>query len=389
MSISVAIVIPVYRESSYIENTLRSIEKSVQFSLEKNWIPQVVVVVNNPTSVSNAFRNDNRLLIQNLKDIRTQFTYPIDILDYIEPGLANGVGEARKIGMNYAVAKHLKNPEDLIVSLDADCNVDLNYISTLFNLTFQGSGFTLYFEHSLEDEAMVYYELYLRYLRWGQSLAKSPFSFYSVGSCLGTSVKFYEKSGGMVAKSATEDFHFLNKLRKHGPILYVTDTTIRPSERLSQRVTLGTGYFLTEAKTGFDKAFVKLLIPMPEHFEKLKKTLEIIYAFDGSNPMSTLFENMNIGDVYRDLHQRNVIQKIHQIFETTTQPKIYKERLMEILDGLETLRILRNMWKQEAKNTKEGFVSWCNQLWKTNESNPAELLRTVRQREKATSSLSI
>ncbi|MEZ4846199.1 MAG: hypothetical protein R2877_04400 [Bdellovibrionota bacterium] len=44
-----------------------------------------------------------------------------------------------------------------------------------------------------DSPAITYYELYLRYLRWCHYRAASPFSHYSVGSSLGTTVQTYQK----------------------------------------------------------------------------------------------------------------------------------------------------------------------------------------------------
>jgi|JI10StandDraft_1071094.scaffolds.fasta_scaffold50951_2 hypothetical protein len=383
MSISVAIVIPAYREATYIEKTLVSIEKSVQYSIEKNWIPRVIVVVNNPTGVSDSFRRENQLLIQSLMDLRSTLSFPLDVLDYTDPGIKNGVGEARKIGMNYAIAKYLNDPKDLIVSLDADCTVELNYVSALFQIHLKGSAFTLYFEHALDSESIIFYELYIRYLRWGHIKANSPFAHYSVGSSLGTNVENYTKIGGMTPRSATEDFHFLNKLRRQGPIQYNTSTTVKPSSRQSERVTLGTGYFLTKSKTDFEQAFSKLMLPHPADFEKLKSAISILENFDGTSSLNDLFQKNDLSDVYQDLHKNGVIEKIYKIFETTTQVKIYQNRIMEVFDGLETLRTLRSMWiKNNNHITKEMFMDWCNQLWETTISSPKEMLLHVRKLEK-------
>lgn len=348
-----------------------------------NWIPHVIVVVNNPTSISEAFRKENQLLIQYLLDIKQQLSYPLDVLDYTTPGLQNGVGEARKIGMSYAITKYLKHPDDLIVSLDADCTVDLNYIATIYQMDLKDAAFTFYFQHLLDTSAITYYELYLRYLRWCHLRAASPFSHYSVGSSLGTTVRTYQKCGGMMPKSATEDFHFLNKVRKVGKIRYITSTTVRPSSRISQRVTLGTGYFLTDAKLGFEKAFEKLMIPHPEDSKKLGKTISIFHNFDGSISMSEQFRQENIEDIYQDLNSRGVIEKIHGIFESTTQKATYQHRILEVFDGLETLRTFRNLWTKRAeKITSEKFLEWANELWQTSATSAKELLEDIREMEK-------
>ena len=376
-------MIPAYREASYIEKTLHSIEKSVQYSIEKNWIPHVIVVVNNPTNISEAFRKENQLLIQYLLDIKQQLSYPLDVLDYTSPGIQNGVGEARKIGMSFAIGKYLKHPSDLIVSLDADCLVELNYIATLFQIDLKEGGFTFYFEHLLDTPAIAHYELYLRYLRWCHFRAASPFSHYSVGSCLGTNVRTYQKCGGMMPKSATEDFHFLNKVRKIGKIDYITQTTVRPSSRISQRVTLGTGYFLTDAKAGLEKAFEKLMIPHPSDAQKLSKTISIFHNFDGTASMSDQFKAEDIEELYQDLNSRGIVEKVHAIFESTNSKVTYQHRVLEAFDGLETLRTLRNLWiKRNEPMTIEKFLSWANELWQTSAKSAEELLKMVREMEK-------
>lgn len=382
MSISVAIVIPVYREGSYIEKTLDSIEKSVQYSLAKYWIPKVVLVINNPIHISDSFRSENQKLIPYLEDFKKDLSYPIDILDYTNPGLQNGVGEARKVGMSYAIAKYLHDPEDRIVSLDADCRVSTNYISTLFGHSFKGAGFTLYFEHELDSEPIIYYELYLRYLRHGLSVAESRFDHYAVGSSLGTSVKHYQKVGGMVVKSATEDFHFMNKLRKIGKIEYWTNATITPSSRVSERVTLGTGYFLHQVKSGFDRAFEKLMVPSPKNFETLKKILHLFYTYNEEISLRDEFEKIEQKELYEDLHRRKVIEKVHSIYESTTTPENFTMRLQEIIDGLETHRILRFLTLKNPKITPDLFLSYANEIWDKNLTTAEQLLLHVRKIEK-------
>lgn len=322
-------------------------------------------------------------MLRLLEDIKGQFSYSLDILDYTNPGLQNGVGEARKIGMGFAISKYLKQPNDLIVSLDADCLVDLNYIATLFQTGIKDGGVTFYFEHLLDSLAITHYELYLRYLRWCHYRAGSVFSYYSIGSALATNVRTYQKCGGMMPKSATEDFHFLNKVRKIGKIDYITKTTIRPSSRVSQRVTLGTGYFLTDAKAGFEKAFEKLMIPHPSDVQKLSKTIAIFHHFDGTALMSDLFKTEGIEEVYQDLSTRGIIQKVHAIFESTKNKTTYQHRVLEAFDAMETLRTFRNLWiKRNEPMTLEKFLAWGNELWQSAAVSAEELLKIVREMEK-------
>ena len=51
----------------------------------------------------------------------------------------------------------------------------------------------------------------------------------------------YVKQGGMNRRQAGEDFYFLQKISWIGPISELTDVTVFPSPRLSDRVPFGTG----------------------------------------------------------------------------------------------------------------------------------------------------
>ena len=337
-------------------------------------------MANNPLHVSEEFRKDGFRMIENVGDFSKNLSYKVDILDYTSPGLKNGVGEARKIGMSYAISKYLHDPKDRIVSLDADCTVSLNYVWSLFNKELRGQAFTFYFEHSLQSRPLILYETYLRYLRWGHLFARSPFSHYSVGSCFGTTVEAYQKAGGMIAKSATEDFHFLNKIRKLGAVDYWSDAEVFPSGRVSQRVTLGTGYFLTSTKEGLERAFQKLMVPAYSDFEKLRAVLQSFSQYDGSS-LEAKFRENDLTKLYLDLRSRGMFEKIHKIFETTSSTTVFRFRLNEVVDGLETLRMLRFLSK-DRRISVDQFWGEAQSLWNS-ELDWERLLIFVRDREKS------
>ena len=110
----------------------------------------------------------------------------------------------------------------IIVSLDADCLVEENYISEIQNYFNQQnvSAAIVDFEHTLpEDEirkiGILSYEIFLRHYVAGLLFAKSPFAFHTIGSTIVCDHEAYIKIGGMNTKKAAEDFYFLQKLAKH------------------------------------------------------------------------------------------------------------------------------------------------------------------------------
>ena len=136
----------------------------------------------------------------------------------------------------------------IIVSLDADCLVEENYISEIeknFNSQ-NDSAAIVDFEHTLpEDEirkpGILSYEIFLRHYVAGLLFAKSPFAFHTIGSTVVCDHEAYIKIGGMNTKKAAEDFYFLQKLAKHYTIQRITSTKVKPSARESWRVPFGTG----------------------------------------------------------------------------------------------------------------------------------------------------
>ena len=99
------------------------------------------------------------------------------------PRRGAGVGLARKIGMDEAAHRIARSRrcDGIIASLDADCEVERNFLCELereFREHEHCPGISIYFEHPILErdqdsmhEAMLNYELHLRYYVLGQRLA--------------------------------------------------------------------------------------------------------------------------------------------------------------------------------------------------------------------------
>jgi hypothetical protein len=146
----------------------------------------------------------------------------------------------------------INNPDGIILNLDADCRVDQNYFSSVFD-EFEGkkdrSACSIYFEHPLsgiEFQDNIYrnialYELHLRYYFQGLAFTGFPYVFHTVGSTIAVKALPYIKAGGMNRRQAGEDFYFIQKLLPAGGYFNLTSTTVYPSPRPSFRVPFGTG----------------------------------------------------------------------------------------------------------------------------------------------------
>lgn len=169
------------------------------------------------------------------------------------PAKHAGVGLARKIGMDEAVARFDKIGHDgIIVCFDADSLCDPNYLTEIeihFQQNQKSPGCSIYYEHPIQGQeytpeiyqAITQYELHLRYYNQALRFCKLPYAFHTVGSSMAVRSSAYQKQGGMNKRKAGEDFYFLHKIISLGNFTELNSTRVIPSPRISDRVPFGTG----------------------------------------------------------------------------------------------------------------------------------------------------
>ncbi len=267
------VVIPAYAEKDLLFTTLASLAANSDTELKKTLI---LCVINNKTDAPAADKDNNRQTLDILNALISRQSFPefqpaddllftikkiaerpvrLGCIDASTPGLeiparTGGVGMARKIGMDMAlhVLKSSVNEPRLMISLDADTIVGPDYLMSVRKAMSSGKAQTgiVSYEHRMpEDEtgkrAICLYEIFLRYWMLGLQYARSPYAFHSTGSTIVTKADAYLAVRGMNRREAGEDFYFLNKLAKIGPIHRIRETVVYPSARISTRVPFGTG----------------------------------------------------------------------------------------------------------------------------------------------------
>lgn len=179
---------------------------------------------------------------------------------YKMPQKLAGVGHARKALMDEALIRFLSIHQNngLIVCTDADTVVGINYLKNLRTLAARPDtdwAYAFAFEHRLDHlpawqwEAIVKYELHLRYFRDCHDFIGHPFGYFTVGSSMAVRVEGYIKQGGMNERLAGEDFYFLQKFAKAGRLRYCPEILLHPSARPSDRVPFGTGKAVKDYET--------------------------------------------------------------------------------------------------------------------------------------------
>lgn len=250
-----AVVIPVIAESANLFHTLADLAANPAEQLARTL---VLCVVNNrtPEFAGAADRTDNERTLLALPEFAAahpdlRLTWIDAATEGRELGPKDGVGLARKIGLDWALA--LLHEADApntgtLICLDGDTRVAPNYleaISAYFDTPGRW-GAVVDYAHPVEGpdadvRPILAYELFLRYQELAWHFAGSPYAYPAIGSTMACTGAAYAAAGGMNRRQAGEDFYFLQHLAKSGAIGRIRDTVVVPSGRASHRVPFGTG----------------------------------------------------------------------------------------------------------------------------------------------------
>ena len=260
-----------------------------------------------------------------------------------------GVGLARKLGMDEAVARlrAVDRPEGLMVSLDADCRCQPNYLVGIhehFARHPRTPGCSISFEHPvdhIEDPALrlgiTRYELYLRYYVHGLRYARSPYAFHTIGSCMAVRCEVYERQGGMNRRQAGEDFYFLQKVIPLGGFTELRETTVMPAARLSHRVPFGTGQALARC---VDSEAGDYSVCTPTVFSDLRALLSRVDLL--RCPPSAGKALHDLSPSLQDfLRKQAFTERMAEMREKTASPDAFKKRFFLWFNALRTFKYVR------------------------------------------------
>lgn len=359
--IKIAVVIPAIKELSNIRELLTSLVDNKGLVLSKTFF---LFVVNNLASSNKEIKENNLQTIKMLNRIINKIPnddFEMSIvkadlnLAYIDVSTEGneldekhgGVSLARKIGMDAALNyfDYTSAGKNILVCLDADCKVDENYLAKIYS-DFSNNNLSagyVNFEHPLPSNiehrnAIINYEIFLRYYVLGLSYAESPFAFHTIGSTMICDTESYVKVGGMNKKKAAEDFYFMEKLAKNFPINKIEGATIFPSGRGSWRVPFGTGQrvnrFLEHRQNEY-------LLYSPESFVILKEWLKIYNSNVKFNPYQMIKEAKDISELLAEfLIANNFVADWQKILTNTkTELQLQKQKKMWF-DGFKSLKLI-------------------------------------------------
>ena len=253
-----------------------------------------------------------------------EWPFDVRVIDRSSPGNGwtgkqGGVGWARKVAMEAAVETAQGN--DVLLSVDADTYYPPDFVQKVVDqFVDQPKQVALAapYEHPLTgeeilDRAMLRYEFYLRTYFCELLHSGSVFAFTALGSAMACTVKAYRAIGGMTPKKAGEDFYFLQKLCKYGPISLWLESEVVPATRLSDRVAFGTGPALIKGVAGEWRSYP---VYDPKVWQEVRDTIasfDRLYNDDLDTPMTAfLQQQLNTMDIWGPM-RRNAPSQSHFI----------------------------------------------------------------------------
>jgi glycosyltransferase involved in cell wall biosynthesis len=393
-----SIVIPALAESNNIPGVIDSLEQDAK-SPEA---VELIIVVNNSKGAGKEVVEDNRKTIELIKK-RDSKLLNIHLIDRASGNMAvddeiAGVGTARRTGMDLALMRLVAagSPhKSAIACLDADSPVASGYIDhilSVFGTKDPPLAGVCQCRHLIPDDveqaqAIVIYELWLRFVEWSFRFCGSPYDFQTIGSCTIVSPYGYALADGMPRRKAGEDFYFLQKVAKVGGchnIASLKGAVVCPSARISDRVPFGTGRAMRRcADEGTDYySYVAPLIAyreLKDFFDKLEvgyknpKFLsslatplrEFIDELDGWNVLDKL--RANVGD------SKHFIDAVHVWFDSLQVVRYARKRqgqlggqwiyraILELFSESGYKEALDSLMLPDEKNTDLGLqIRWLD-----------------------------
>lgn len=324
----------------------------------------VLVVINDSEESSYEIQEQNQKTIREIEMLKLatpEWFQLFSIYAQKLPEKHAGAGWARKIGMDWAVShfNNACNPNGIIISLDADSTVDDNYFQSIedyFDEHTEYVASTIYFEHPLDEsktnEAIIWYELYMRYYKHAVGFTGFPNSVYTVGSCFAVKAASYVAQGGMNRKKAGEDFYFLHKLMPLGKVGTLNTTTVYPSARLSNRVPFGTGPSLQKFIDGNND--LTMTYPL-ESFKVMRSFFSNIdsYYQGGTNLGVSLLSENSTFQLF--CNEDDVPKKLEELIRNCSSIEVFRKRFFHMFNAFFILKWLN--FEQLSGTRKEELLT--------------------------------
>lgn len=350
------VAIPAMNESEFLPHTLYSL------SLQDTSTPfEIVVCVNQPEDYWDDQRQvhicrDNAATLAILRNFKG---LPLHVIDCSSRGNGwkqgkGGVGMARKTLFNSIL--QVSNPNDIIVSLDADTVVSPSYLQSIcdnFASDRRITAIALPYYHKIDDcselqaRALLRYEIYMRNYLLNLLKINSPYAFTALGSAIAVRTDMLKKIGNITPYKSGEDFYLLQKIAKMGGLTIFNTECAYPSPRPSDRVPFGTGpavnQGIIEKSTSYPIFHHTYFEPMEEAYRNLENLYKRTYT-DEDNEFLLFLKTQNKGlDIWEKIRS-NVSDFEH-----------FRKAFHQKADGLRILQFIRQQHRKHPSEDTEAL----------------------------------
>ena len=332
----IIIVVPAYDEPG-----IATLLDSLASCSEPQCRVELIVIVNAHQSADSESLKNNTICFNNFvkwKEENRGCFFRAYCIDVGTPSISGwGVGLARKTGMDEALRRFdfIEKPGGVIVSLDADCTVEKNYLISICDELYkrkERNACSIGFRHPIsgsefsEDvyKYITLYELHMRYFYQGIIYSGFPDAYHPIGSAIAFRASAYLKAGGMNRKQAGEDFYFIQKLVPQGGYFELNSTTVHPSPRTSGRVPFGTGSVIARLLSGTKNSFLTYNTSAFRELRLLFSGIENLFSTD-EDGIIDFYNNLPPG-VKSFTSLQEWIAKITEIKENTSGESSFRKR---------------------------------------------------------------
>jgi hypothetical protein len=361
------IIIPCYNEPDIL-NTLDSL---IDCTVPEN-VFAVIICINSNEKSSNLVLEQNEKsckLIQNWIETNQKINLHFFVTHHKNiPYKFRGAGMARKLAMDEAINLFQinNNPEGVIISLDADVEVQNNFLTEIdsyYSTNSKVNGAVHYFEHPISGndfpetqyEAIVNYEMYLRYFNQALRFTGFPYAFHTVGSCFSVRAKTYCAQSGMNRQHAGEDFYFIQKIAELGKFGEINSTTIYPSSRISDRVPFGTG---PEIEQIINSNRDDYLVYNFDSFIDIKKTLaSFINLYNKSESEIERTYSQLPDSMKKFLKYDEFLGKVTEVNKNTSTEKQFLIRFLKWFNAFKIIKYLNFIHETKYYQKEDVFAA--------------------------------
>lgn len=266
-------------------------------------------------------------------------------------GKKRGVGWARKLTMD--VASQRGKDTDIIVTIDADTYYPPGYFQSLVDVFSEHLHILAHsnpYYHPLsgkmdEDMAILRYEIYMRLYAINMLIIDNPYAFSAIGSGMACFVNQYKRLGGMTPKHSGEDFYFIQKMCKSGPISNYNQVKVYPQARFSDRVNFGTGPAMIKGNSGDWSSYPFYAAELFADVSETFKTFNVLFEKDVMTPMTNfLKKQLKRDDIWGPL-RKNFKQK-----------QLFVNACIQLVDGLRILQYLKERHAKTSLGEEQDFI---------------------------------